>query len=72
MSLQNEGFVEKTITIKATKRLVDCIEVAHVAFVVVVPEYLQSFIVFFLTLRSKLSHNVPFRNIYIIQEKLDS
>ena len=36
MSLQIECSVEKSVTVRAAKRLEDCINVAYVAYVVVV------------------------------------
>ena len=71
MLLQIEGPVETSVTIKAAKRLEDCINVVHIAYVVVVPQQSHSFFVFHYTLASKFSDNVVIHKIYIKQQNVE-
>ena len=68
MSLQTECSVEESVTIRAVKRLEDCINVVHVAYMVVVFWQSLTIFVFLHTSSFKFSDNVPIHNIYIIQE----
>ena len=72
MSLQIECSVNKRVTIRAAKRLEGCIDVVHVAYVVVVSQQPHSIFVFLHTSSSKFFDNVPIHNIYIIQENAES
>ena len=72
MSLQIECSVEKSVAIRAAKRLEDCINVVHVAYVVVVSKQSHSIFVFLHTSSCKFSDNVPIHNIYIIQQNVES
>ena len=72
MSLQTEGSVEKSVTIRTAKRLEDCINVVHVAYEVVVSQQSHSIFVFLHTSFSKFSDNVAIHNIYIIQQNVES
>ena len=48
------------------KRLEDCINVAHVAYMIVVSQKPHSFPMFLQTLSSKISNRFPIHKIYII------
>ena len=73
MSSHKERSVEKSVTIRETKTLEDCInEVVDVAFVVVVSEQSHSVFVFLHTSSSRFSENVPIYNIYTIQQNIES
>ena len=71
MSLQIEWFVEKSVTIRAAKILEDCIDVVHVAYVVVVSQQSHSIFVFLHTSSSNFYDNVPIYKIYIIRENFE-
>ena len=72
MSLQIECYVEKSVTIRAAKRLEDCINVVHVAYVVVVSQQSHSILVLLYTSSSKFIDNVPMKNACIIQQNAES
>ena len=72
MLLKIECSVEKSVTITAAKQLEDCINVVHVAYVVVVSQQSHSIFVFLHILSCKFSDNVHIHNIYIIQENVES
>ena len=72
MSLQIEGSLEDSVKIRAAKRLENCINVVHVAYVVVVSWQSHSIFVFLHTSSCKFSDIVPIHNIYIIQESVES
>ena len=68
MSLQ----VEKSVTIRALKRLEDCINVVHVAYVVVLSLQSHSIFVILHTSSCKFSNNVFILNIDIMQLSVES
>ena len=72
MSLQIECSDREKVTVRAAKRLQDCINVAHVVYVVVVSWQSHSIFVFLHASASKISDNVPIHNIYIKQQNVDS
>ena len=72
MSLLIECFTEKSVTIRAAKRLEDCIIVVHVADFVVVSQQSHSIFLCLHTSSSKFSDNVPIYNIDIIPHKVES
>ena len=66
MSFQIGCSVEECVTISASKRLEDCINVAQVAFMVVVSQKPHIFPKFLHTLFSKFFDIWPIHNVYII------
>ena len=72
MSLQIECSVEESVTIRATKRLEDCINVVHVAYVVVVSQQSHSVFVFLHISSGELSDKITIDNIDIIQHNVES
>ena len=72
MSLQIECSAEKSVAIRAAKRLEACINVVHVAYVVVVSQQSHNIFVFLHTSSSKFSDNVAIHNVYIIQQNVES
>ena len=72
MSLQNECSIEKGVTIRAAKRLEDCINFAHVAYMVVISQQSQSILLLLQTSSSKVFDNIPIHNIYKNQQNVQS
>ena len=68
MSLQIECSVEKSVTIRTTKRLENGKNVVHVAYVVVASQQSHSIFALLYTSPSKFTGNVAIHNIYIIQQ----
>ena len=63
MSLQIECSIEKSVTNRAAQRLENCINVVHVAYVVVVYKQSNSIFAFLHTSSSKFTDNVPTKSI---------
>ena len=72
MSLQIECSAEESVTIRTTKSLKDWINVAHITYMIIVPQQSDSIVVFLHTSSSKFSDNVAIHNIDIIQENVES
>ena len=72
MSLQIECSVEKSNTIRAAKISKNCLNVAHVAYVVVVSQQSHRIFVFLYTSSNKITDNVPIHNYYIIEQSAHS
>ena len=72
MLFQIESSVEESVTIRTTKRLKDCISVAHITYMIFVPQQSDSIVLFLQTSPSKFSDNVTIHNIDIIQHNVES
>ena len=72
MSLQIESSVEENATIMTTNSLKDCINVAHITFMNIVPQQSDSIVAFLQTSSSKFSDTVAIHNITIIQHNVES
>ena len=72
MSLQMECSVEKSVTIRVAKRLEDCINVAHITYMINVPQQSDSIVVFLQTSPSKFSDIVTNHDIDIIRHNVES
>ena len=62
MSLQIERSVEDSVTIRTTKSLKDCINFAHITYMIIVPQQSDSIVIFLQTSPSKFSDNVTIYN----------
>ena len=72
MSLQIENSVEESVTIRTTKSLKDCINVAHITYLIILPQQSDSIVVFLQTYRSRFFDNVALHNIDIIKHNVES
>ena len=72
MSLQIESSVEESVTIRTTKSLKDCIIVAHITYMIIVPQQSDSIVVFLQNSPSKFSDNVTIHNSDIVQHNVES
>ena len=72
MSVQIECSIEKGVTFRAAKRLEDCINFAHVAYMVVISQQSQSILLLLHTSSSKDFDNIPIHNIYMNQQNVQS
>ena len=72
MLVQIESSVGKCVTIKAAKSLKDCINVADITYMNVLPQQSDSFVVFLHTSSDNFSDNAAIHNIDIIQLNIES
>ena len=72
MSLQIESFVEESVTISTTIILKECINVAYITYMIIVPQQFDSIVIFLQTSLSKFSDNVTIHKIDIIQHNVES
>ena len=70
MSLHIECSAEETVTIKTTKRLKDCINVAHITYMNNVSQQSGSIFALLHTSSSKFSDNVSIYNIYVVKQNI--
>ena len=68
MSLQVECSAEESVTIRTMKRLKDCINVAHVTYMIIVSQQSDSVVIFLHTSSSKFSDNVSIYNINVVKQ----
>ena len=71
MSLQIESSVEESVTIRTTKSLKDCFNVAHITYMIIVPQQSDSVVVFLQTSPGKLCNNFTIHKIDIIQHNVE-
>ena len=62
---------KKSFSNRVTKGLEDCINVAHVAYMITVSQKSDRILVFLHTPSSKLTYNVPLYIINIIEENIE-
>ena len=71
MSLQVESFVEESVRVRATKRLVGCINVAHITYMIIVFQQSDSIFIFVTTSSSKFSNNVSIYKISVAKQNIE-
>ena len=72
MSLQLECSAEKSVKIRKTKSLKDCSIVAHITYIIIVPQQSDSIVVFLHTSSSKFPDSVAIHNIEVKQHNVES
>ena len=72
MLLQVECSVEKTVTIRAKKRLKDCNNVAHITYMIIVSQQSDSIVVFLHISSSNFSDIVSIYHIYVEKQNTQS
>ena len=70
MSFQIGCSVEKSVTIRAKKGLEDCVNVAHVTFLIILSQQFDSILVFLHTPPSEFPYDIPLYSIDIIEQKI--
>ena len=70
MSLQAECSVEKSVANRATKRLKDCINVAHITYMIIVPQQSDGIVAILHNSSSKFSGNVSSYDIYVLKQNI--
>ena len=70
--LQIDSSAEESVKIRETKRLKDCINVAHTTYMILASQQFDSIVVFLQTSSGKFSDNVAIHNIDNIQEIVES
>ena len=68
MSFQIGCSVEENVVIRASKRLEQCIDIAHVAYMIIVPQKSDDKPVFLHTPPSEFTYNFFIHNVYFIKE----
>ena len=71
MSLQIEWSSDENVTIRLTKRLQDCINVAHIAYMIIVSQQSGGIFEFLDISFSKFSDNVSVYNSYVVIHNID-
>ena len=62
---------EEIVTIRATKGLEDCVDIAHVTYMVLVSRQSDSVFVFLRTPPSELTYDVPLNIIDILEKNFE-
>ena len=71
MSFQIGCSVEENVTIRTTKGLEDCVEVAHKTYMINVSQQSDKMFVFLHTPPNEFTYSVPLYNMDIIEKKIE-